>query len=98
MSYKPADFQNEIAIEAAIYKGWYANTKAELTLLATALSTDTRVHDATLETALGILQPGKSTNTGFQNAVDLVINKGRGGNLTVAQMGAAITAVAATLP
>jgi hypothetical protein len=97
MSYSTGQFQAEIALAAGTYK-WYPTTKAELTLLSTAIGTDTTTHDTTMETALGILQPGKWSNTGFQNAIDLIINKGKGGNLTAAQMAAALTAVAATLP
>lgn len=97
MSYQPSDFQQEIAINTAIHK-WYVNAKAELQLMSTAVKADLTKHDATVETALGILKPGLWTNTRYENDIALIINKGKGGNLTAAQMGAAMDAVVATLP
>ena len=55
MSYNPADFQSEIAINTRIYQ-WYANAKAELTLMSTAVKADVTTHDRTIQTPLGILQ------------------------------------------
>ena len=98
MSYKPADFQSEIAINTAIHK-WDPNAKAELTLMSTAVKADvTTTHDATITTPGGILQPGWWQNDRYKNDIALMINKGRGGGLTSAQMGAAMDAVVATLP
>ena len=98
MSYQQADFQSEIALNTAIYK-WDANAKAELTLMSTAVKADsTTTHDATITTPGGILQPGWAGNDPYKNDIALIINKGRGGNLTSAQMGAAMDAVVATLP
>jgi hypothetical protein len=97
MSYQPADFQSEVAINCMIHK-WYPNVKAELQLMSTAVKADTTTHDKTIEAPLGILRPGQWSNTRYQNDIALIINKGKGGNLTVAQMGAAMDAVVATLP
>ena len=97
MSYQPVDFQKEIALNGLIHQ-WYPNVKAELTLMSTAVKADLTKHDATIETALGILHPGLSTNTRYENDIALIINKGKGGNLTAAQMGAAIDAVVAAMP
>jgi hypothetical protein len=97
MSYKPADFQSEIAINTMIHK-WNPNAKAELQLMSTAVKADLTTHDKTIEAPLGILRPGLWSNTRYQNDIALIINKGKGGNLTVAQMGTAIDAVVATLP
>ena len=94
MSYQPADFQSEIALNTAIWHS-YANAKAELTLMSTAVKADLTHHDRTIETPLGILQ---TPNSYYQADINLIINKGKGGNLTAAQMGAAMDAVVATLP
>ena len=98
MSVTPAFFQYEIsAIAKTASNGGY-NPKPELTLLATALGTDPTVHDTTIETAPGILNPSLFSNTQFIDRVDLLINKGKAGNLTPAQMATAITNIVATLP
>jgi hypothetical protein len=94
MSYQPANFQAEIAINTMINK-WYSNAKAELTLMSTAVKADVTTHDRTIQTPLGILQ---NANSPYQAEINLIINKGKGGNLTAAQMGAAMDAVVATLP
>ena len=39
MSYQPADFKAEIAINGLIHQ-WYPNVKAELTLMSTAVKAD----------------------------------------------------------
>ena len=97
MSYRPADFAAEIALNGMIHHA-YPNVKAELTLMSTAVKADLTTHDATMQDALGILQPGLATNTRYQNDIALIINKGKGGNLTAAQMGAAMDAVIAGMP
>jgi hypothetical protein len=98
MSVTPAFFQNEIATIAKIASNGGYNPKPELTLLATALGTDTTVHDTTIETGPGILNPSLSTNTKFIDRVDLIINRGKAGNVTAAQMATAISNIVATLP
>jgi hypothetical protein len=97
MSYTPADFQAEVALNGMIHRA-YPNVKAELTLMSTAVKADLTKHDTTIETALGILRPGLATNTRYQNDIALIINKGKGGNLTPAQMGAAMDAIVAQMP
>ena len=79
---------------ANIAQAYYANTKAELTLLATALGTDPTTYPSTIQTAPGILNPSLSTNTYFIDRVDLIINKGKAGGLLPAQMATALTNVA----
>jgi hypothetical protein len=91
MSYKIADFSSQIAITARIHK-WNPNRAAELNAIAALLGTDTTTHDATMLTAPAGLRPGNKANTRFTNDILLVVNAGRGGNLTPAAMGAAITA------
>jgi hypothetical protein len=94
MSYKQADFKSEIAINAKIYK-WSAAWRTDLTTMATALGTDTTTHDTTIQAAPVALRPGVRTNNKYKNDIALIINKGKGGNLTAAQMAAAMNAVAA---
>lgn len=97
MSYRVSDFAAEIALNGMIHR-WYPNVKAELTLLSTAVKADLTTHSAEMETALGILHPGQPTNTRYQNDIALIINKGKAGNLTPAQMGVAMDAVVAAMP
>ena len=97
MSYQQSDFQAEIALNGMIHH-WYSNVKAELTLMSTAVKADLTKHSAEMETALGILHPGQPTNTRYQNDIALIINKGKAGNLTPVQMGAAMDAVVAAMP
>jgi uncharacterized tellurite resistance protein B-like protein len=94
MSYKPADFAAEIALNGMIHHA-YPNVKAELTLLSTAVKADLTHHSREMETPLGILQ---NPNSYYQAEINLIINKGKAGNLTVAQMGAAMDAVVAAMP
>ena len=97
MSYTPADFAAEIALNGMIHHA-YPNVKAELTLMSTAVKADLTTHSAQMETALGILHPGQPTNTRYQNDIALIINKGKAGNLTAAQMGSAMDVIVAAMP
>jgi hypothetical protein len=94
MSYTPAQFAAEIALNGKTFYA-YPNVKAELTLMSTAVKADTTKHDRTLETPLGILQ---NPNSYYQAQINRAINRGKAGNLTVAQMGAAMDAVVAAMP
>ena len=94
MSYTPAQFGAEIAINGLIYRT-YPNVKAELTLLSTAVKADLTTHSREMETPLGILQ---NPNSYYQAEINLIINKGKAGNLTPAQMGAAMDAIVAAMP
>jgi hypothetical protein len=97
MAISLAYFQSDVQALANIAKAYYPNTKAELTLLSTALSTDPTTYDTTIQTAPGILTISVS-NTYFMDRVDLIINKGKAGGLLPAQMATALTNVAGTLP
>ena len=94
MSYTPAQFAAEIALNGKTFYA-YPNVKAELTLLSTAVKADLTHHSREMETPLGILQ---NPNSYYQAEINLIINKGKAGNLTVAQMGAAMDAVVAAMP
>lgn len=91
MTFQVADFAGQVRLNAMIH---YANPNraAELNAIATALGTDPTTHDTTLQAAPTGLQPGNAANTRFTNDVLAVVNAGKGGNLTNAQMAAAITA------
>jgi hypothetical protein len=94
MSYKQSDFAAEIALNGMIHR-WYPNVKAELTLMSTAVKADLTTHSREMETPLGILQNATSR---YMGDINLIINKGKAGNLTPAQMGAAMDAVVAAMP
>lgn len=91
MSYTIATFVSDLTILDGIHPR-YANKAAELTAIATALSTDLTKHDKTIEAAPAGLIAGHPVNSHFTNDVLLVVNAGKAGNLTPAAMGAAITA------
>ena len=94
MSYKQSDFAAEIIQNGKIFYA-YPNVKAELTLMSTAVKADLTKHSRAIETPLGILQ---NPNSYYQAQIGRIINKGKAGNLTVAQMGAAMDAVIAAMP
>jgi hypothetical protein len=90
MTFQVSDFVGRVTLNAKIHHA-YPNVIAELNAVATALGTDPTNHDTTLSTAPAGLQPGNPANSRFLNDVLLVVNAGKGGNLTPAQMAAAIT-------
>lgn len=96
MSFQVADFQGQVAMNAMIYAA-YANRATELGAIATALGSDTATHDTTITTAPAALQPGLPSHSHFTNDILLVVNAGKGGNLTPAQMVTAINAVLGSL-
>ena len=91
MSYKIVDFSSQVALNAAIHHA-YANRVAELTAIAPALGSDTSTRDTTIQTAPLALKPGLASHSRFTNDILLVVNAGKGGNLTNAAMAAAINA------
>ena len=90
MSYQIADFTSQVALVAAIHNS-NPNRAAELNAIAAALASDTAAHDTTITTAPTGLMPGNAANTHFTNDVLLVVNAGKGGNLTPLAMSNAIT-------
>jgi hypothetical protein len=91
MTFQVSDFAGQVKLNAMIH---YANPNraAELNAIAAALSSDPTSHDTTISTAPAGLQPGNAANSKFTNDVLLVVNAGKGGNLTNTQMSNAITA------
>ena len=100
ISIRYADFQGEIAILAKTHI-WNPNLNAELAAVSTALASDTRTHDKTIQAAPAGLQitipTGTAPLTRLTNALNLVVNKGLAGNLPTASMVAAIDGVAGVL-
>ena len=94
MSVTQANFAAEIAQNGLIFRT-YPNVKAELTLMSTAVKADLTHHSREMETPLGILQ---NPNSYYQAQINRIINKGKAGNLSVAQMGAAMDAIVAAMP
>ena len=98
MSYEQADFAAEIALNGMIHHA-YPNVKAELTLMSTAVKADPDdLHSREMETPLGILQNPPLPVLRPWADINLIINKGKAGNLTAAQMGAAMDAAVAAMP
>jgi hypothetical protein len=91
MSYQLPDFVDQVALEARKFKYYPGDRAAELNAIASALATDPTKHDATIAAAPAGLRPGAAANKNFTNAVLLVINRGKGGNLLPLDMGNAIT-------
>lgn len=91
MTFQVSDFSGQVRLNAMIHH-FNPNIAAELTAISTALASDATVHDTTIETAPAGLQPGNAANSRFTNDILLVVNAGKGGNLTGAQMAGAINA------
>jgi hypothetical protein len=89
MTYQIADFVSQLDLEVGIHKA-YSNKGAELTSLASALSSDTTTHDKTIENPPPALQIGLDKSR-FTNDVLHLVNRGKGGNLSATQMSNAIT-------
>ena len=97
MSMREPQFAGEIGL---LVKQHYAKglttIKAELATITAALASDVTTHDMTIQApaaALRILVP--PAHTRFTNDVNLVVNMGKGGNLSNASMIAAIDSVVA---
>jgi hypothetical protein len=90
MAFQVADFAAQVRLNALIHNP-NPNRAAELNAIATALGSDTTTHDTTMQTAPAGLQPGNAANSKFTNDILLVVNAGKGGGLTNAQMATAIT-------
>lgn len=91
MTFQVSDFAGQVLLNAKIHH-FNPNVASELTAISTALGSDPTTHDTTIQTAPAGLQPGNAANSRFTNDILLVVNAGKGGNLTNAQMAAAINA------
>lgn len=93
MSIKQTDFAGDLVLTCKKFLS-YPNVNAELGVIASALGADTTSHDRTVEAAAVALRIHNEQKTPFTNQVNLLINKGKAGNLPNASMVAAIDAVA----
>jgi len=100
MSYRYSDFQGEIVITALIHR-WNPALNTEIAAVATALASEVATHDMTIQTpaaGLRLNTPSSSPQvTRLTQDLVLVVNKGRGGNLSNSQMIAALDGVAGVL-
>ena len=95
----PEQFKAQIKHVAMIYKT-REDAKGELSIIGTALASDTTTHDATMQTPPSGLKLGGSQSSADQisNKLRALVNRGKGGNLTNAEMSTAIGEVIAALP
>ena len=89
MSYREPDFAMQIALRVKQYHA-YANVTAELAAISTALGADATVHDKTIEAPPAALSIHHDLHSPFTNDINLIVNKGKGGNLNTSQMISAI--------
>ena len=98
MSYQPADFAAEIALNVkeivllVFEREVGAHADVDRSQSRSGSSTTRRWRRRL------VFWPGQPTNSRYINDITLIINKGKGGNLTAAQMGAAMDAVVAAMP
>jgi hypothetical protein len=101
MSVHTTEFEGWISDVVKSHK-WYktaanpvppAAVNAEMAAIATALAADTTKHDKTMEAAAAPLRINHETHTRFTNEINLLVNKGKAGNLSNASMIAAMDAV-----
>jgi hypothetical protein len=91
MSLRQPDFAAEVAavIKKYPFKGSTAINN-ELALITAALATDVTTHSKVIEAPPTALNVHYEANTPFSDAINLIVNKGKAGNLTVVQMLAGI--------
>jgi hypothetical protein len=96
MSYMINDFTKQMTLVYMRNK-WNPNRLAIATNLATALNPDTTTRSAEVQTAPAGLRPGNAANGKMLNDLLLIVNRGKGGNLTPLAMSNAITAALSTI-
>jgi hypothetical protein len=89
MSYEIQDFANEID-QYSMRWATYPAADAELEAIASTLSGDVIVHDMTIKTPMPPIQVTPA-QTPFTNGVNLIVNRGKAGNLTGPQMAAVLS-------
>lgn len=90
MSYQIADFSGQMILVGRKNRG-YPTLVAELQAIATALNADATTHDVTVTLPPTAVKPGPG-KTAFTNEALLLVNRGKGGNLSNAAMATAINA------
>ena len=97
MTYLIADFNRDIAHNTLIHVNKrYANISTELQAIATALSSDTTKHGATIEKPPAALTIGPA-QTYFTNDMLRYVDRGKAGNLTPTALSNAITTALGTI-
>ena len=89
--YQINDFQNQLILIGKKNRN-YPSLAAELNAIASALNSDSTTHDLTIALPPAAVKPDKKAQTAFTNEVLLLVNRGKGGNLTPLAMSNAITA------
>lgn len=89
--YQIADFQKQLLLIGKKNRN-YPSLAAELNAIAAALNTDTITHDLTIKLPPAAVKPDKKAHTAFTNEVLLLVNRGKGGNLSPLAMSNGITA------
>jgi hypothetical protein len=89
MSYREPDFAAQIALRVKQYHA-YANVTAELNAITAALAADATTHDKTIEAPPAALTIHHEKHSPFTNDINVIVNKGKGGNLNTNQMISAI--------
>jgi hypothetical protein len=91
MSYQLADFVSQITLAVKTDKWIPIPVRgAQLSAIAGLLATDTTRLSSDVHRPPVGLRPGSRLNTAFTNKVLEIVNRGKAGNLTPAQMGTAI--------
>jgi hypothetical protein len=96
MSYMIHDFTQQVTLVYMRNK-WNPNRLTIATNLATALNPDPTTRSAEVQTAAVGLRPGNAANNQMLNDLLLIVNRGKGGNLTPLAMSNAITAALSTI-
>jgi hypothetical protein len=90
MSMTIENFQSEVARRIDQFRNMqYPDIDSELTTIATALSTDPRMHDQTIVEPMDEIEINARTQTQFTNFINIIVNKGRG-SLTGSEMANAL--------
>lgn len=89
MSMREPDLAQQIALRVKQYS-WYPNATAEIALITAALATDTTTHSKVIETAPVALSIHHTLNTPFTNDINILVNKGKAGNLNTNQITSAL--------
>jgi hypothetical protein len=85
MSYREPDFAAQVALRVKQY--WqYPNVAAELNAITAALAADVTTHSKVIEQPPAALAIHHFVQTPFTNDINVLVNKGKAGNLTVNQM------------
>jgi hypothetical protein len=89
VSYTINDFTSQVDLYSLRWAG-YPTEDAELEMIASTLSGDAIIHDMTITNPMMQLRVN-ATKTAFTNGVNIIVNKGKAGNLSGPDMAAALS-------